>query len=55
MFGISFFPVYGCVVGVNLKDSAMDEAFEEVGDYIMIQLLFFVFGITLIYYVGDTE
>ncbi len=30
MFGISFFPIYGCVVGVNFKDQAMDEAFEEV-------------------------
>jgi hypothetical protein len=33
----------------------MDEALEEVGDYIMIQLLFFIFGVTFIYYVGDTN
>ena len=39
MFGISFFPIYGCVAGVNFRDQAMDEAFEEVGDYIMIQLV----------------
>jgi hypothetical protein len=55
MFGISFFPIYGCVAGVNFKDAALDETFEEVGDYIMIQLLFFIFGITFIYYVGDTN
>ena len=55
MFGISFFPIYGCVAGVNFRDQAMDEAFEEVGDYIMIQLLFFIFGITFIYYVGNTN
>ena len=54
MFGISFFPIYGCVVGVNFKDQAMDEAFEEVGDYIMIQLLFFIFGVTFIYSVSPT-
>jgi hypothetical protein len=55
MFGISFFPIYGCVAGVNFRDQAMDEALEEVGDYIMIQLLFFIFGVTFIYYVGDTD
>lgn len=53
MFGISIFPIFGCVLGVNFKDAAMDDALEEVGDYVMIQLLFFVFGITFIYYVGN--
>ena len=55
MFGISFFPIYGCVVGINFRDTAMDEALEEVEDYIVIQLLFFIFGITFLSYVGDTD
>jgi hypothetical protein len=55
MFGISFFPIYGCVVGINFRDTAMDEALEEVEDYIVIQLLFFIFGITFLYYVGNTD
>jgi hypothetical protein len=55
MFAVSFFPIYGCVVGINFKDEALDEALEEAGDYIVIQLLFFIFGITFLYYVGDPD
>jgi len=54
MFGVSFFPVYGIVVGINLKDSAIDGVLEEDGDYFMVQILFFVFGISFIY-VRDTD
>jgi hypothetical protein len=49
MFGISFFPIYGVVAGVHIKDSAMDGVPVEEGDYIMVQFLFFIFGISLIY------
>jgi hypothetical protein len=49
MFGISFFPIYGIVVGVHIKDSAMDGLDVEEGDYIMVQFLFFIFGISFIY------
>lgn len=49
MFGISFFPIYGVIAGVHIKDSAMDGVPVEEGDYIMVQFLFFIFGISLIY------
>lgn len=49
MFGISFFPIYGIVAGIHVKDSVMDEVSNEEGEYIMIQVLFFVFGISFIY------
>lgn len=51
MFGISFFPIHGIAIGLNVKDSNLDG---EEGDYIMFQFLFFVFGISLIY-VRDTD
>lgn len=49
MFGISFFPIYGIIAGIHVKDSAMDGVSDEEGEYIMIQALFFVFGISFIY------
>lgn len=49
MFGISFFPIYGVVAGVHIKDSTMDGLSAEEGDYMMVQFLFFIFGISLIY------
>lgn len=55
MLAISLFPIMGCVIGVNFRDAELDEAMEEVGDYVMVQFLLFFFGITFIYYVGDTS
>lgn len=54
MFGFSFFPIYGIVAGIHIKDSAIDGVSDEEGDYIMVQALFFVFGISFIY-VRDTD
>lgn len=51
MFGVSFFPIYGIAIGLNVKDSNLDG---EEGNYVMFQFLFFVFGISLIY-VRDTD
>ena len=46
MFGITFFPIYGIVIGVNLKDDYLQDAFEDQEKYIVIQILLLVFGIT---------
>jgi hypothetical protein len=53
MFGITFFPIYGIVIGVNLKDDYLQDAFEDQEKYIVVQILLLVFGITIFYYARD--
>lgn len=53
MFGITFFPIYGIVIGVNLKDDYLEDNFQEPEKYIVVQILLLVFGITIFYYARD--
>lgn len=53
MIEVKFFPIYGLAAGINLYSSDLDD--EGGDDYKMIQLLFFLFGVSIIIWdAGET-
>ena len=50
MLAINVFPILGVVLGINFRDANLDGLEEENGDFVVIQILFFVVGISIIYF-----
>jgi hypothetical protein len=50
MFAFNVFPIYGLMVGVNTKDEEFEMDDEKV-DVFIVQFLFLIVGISLIFYV----
>jgi len=47
-FQVTFFPIFGLILGVNFA-SGQYEAFEMQEDERMIQIMFLVFGISILW------
>jgi|TARA_Y100000114_G_scaffold154731_1_gene177368 hypothetical protein len=54
MFAFNVFPIYGLMVGVNTKDEEFEMDDEKV-DVFIVQFLFLIVGISLIFYVEDSR
>ena len=54
MFAFNVFPIYGLMVGVNTKDEEF-EMDDEKEDVFIVQFLFLIVGISLIFYVEDSR
>ncbi len=50
MLAINVFPILGVVLGINFKDANLDGLEEENGDFVVVQILLFVVGISIIYF-----
>ena len=54
MFAFNVFPIYGLMVGVNTKDEEFEMDDEKV-DVFIVQFLFLIVGISLIFYFEDSR